>query len=166
MHDYFGGKNFIGKKFRWIKTMPMKYLDLNNSEVKELLNVRKDHFIIYSITLLLIALSAYLLLKLIIPRAYVGIFLVLIVLIYIIGVVVSNRKYLKEIICKQKKVYRGALSFKISYKKNKRKIYLFNMDGHTFYVDKRNFESIQEGDLVEFHVSSSTKHLFRIEKIQ
>jgi hypothetical protein len=144
----------------------MKYLDLNNNEVKELLNVRKDHFIFYSVTLLLLAIGAYLLLKLTIHGAYIGIFVLVIILAYIIGVIFSNRKYLKEIIYKQKKVYRGALSFKLSYKKNKRKKYLFNMDGHTFYVDKRNFESIQEGDIVEFHVSSSTKHLFRIEKIQ
>jgi hypothetical protein len=144
----------------------MKYLNLNNNEIRELLHVRRDQFMVYSITLLIISISSYILLKLIIPGNYISILVVLVAIAYIIGVAFSNRKYLKEIICKQKKVYRGALSFKVAYKNNKRKKYIFNMDGQTFYVDKRNFESIQEGDIVEFHVSSSTKHIFRVEKIQ
>jgi hypothetical protein len=142
----------------------MKYLNLNNNEMKELLYVRKEHFVIYLITLSIISISSYVLLLLIVPRA--ALFLGLVFTIAYIGYVVfSNRKYLKELIYKQKKVYRGALSFKTISKRNKKKKYIFNVDGHTLYVDKKNFEFIQEGDVVEFHVSSSTKHLFRVEKV-
>ena len=142
----------------------MKYLNLNNNEMKELLYVRKEHFVIYLITLSIISISSYVLLLLIVPRA--ALFLELVFTIAYIGYVVfSNRKYLKELICKQKKVYRGALSFKTTSKRNEKKKYIFNVDGYTLYVDKKNFELIQEGDVVEFHVSSSTKHLFRVEKV-
>ncbi|HVD98158.1 MAG TPA: hypothetical protein VNB90_08120 [Cytophagaceae bacterium] len=73
---------------------------------------------------------------------------------------------MKEIFLKQKKVYRGVLSFKIVSRKNRKRKYLFNVDGNIFYVDRKDFDCIQEGDIVEFHVSSSTKYLFRVEKVE
>ncbi len=143
----------------------MKYLNLTNTEVKVLLQVRREQFASYGLTLLLITGISYLLLQLIL-KPYASIFLVFFLAVaYIAYILRINRKYLMEIFRKQKKVYRGALSFKIIYRRNKRRKYVFNVDGKNFYVDRKNFEYIQEGDIVEFHVSSSTKHLYKVEKI-
>ncbi len=144
----------------------MKYLNLNNREMKELLHIRSDTFIVHAVTLSIISGSFYFLLPLIM-KEYMSIFFVLFFAIVYMGYVLyTNRKFLKEIIYKQKKVYRGVLSFKVFSPKSKKGKYILSVDGRMFYVNKKYFEYIQEGDTEEFHVSSSTKYLFRVEKVE
>ena len=143
----------------------MRYLNLSDREMKKLLHLRRDTFALYIIKLLIISVGSYALLKLIL-NIYLNLFFVLIfALAYTAYVVYANRKYLTEIIYKQKKVYRGVLSFKIVSKRSKKGKYIFNVDGRNFYVNRQNFEYLKEGDTVEFHVSSSTKHLYCVEKV-
>ncbi|HWZ21955.1 MAG TPA: hypothetical protein VNW06_04840 [Cytophagaceae bacterium] len=143
----------------------MKYLHLNNSEIKKLLYTRREIFIIYAVTLLIISAGSYILLQLIL-RTYLSMFLVsFLAIVYTSYIVYINRKFLEEVICKQKKVYRGVLSFKTISPRSKKGKYIFNVDGRIFYVNRKDFEYIKEGDVVELHVSSSTKHLFCVEKI-
>lgn len=143
----------------------MKHLNLSESEMKELLSLRRDHFLSCLATLLIITSGSFILLQFVL-KAYLNIFFVTVLaMAYIAYVIWTNRKYLTEIIRKQKKVYRGALAFKLISPRKKKGKYMFNVDGRVFYVDRKNFECIQEGDIVEFHVSSSTKHLFKIEKV-
>lgn len=143
----------------------MKYLDLDNKEVRELLYIRRERLLAYFLTLLIISIGSYILLQLIM-KLFLGIFFVLLIaILYTVYFSYTNRKYLKELILKRKKVYRGALSFKSVSLRSKKGKYIFNVDGHIFYVDRKNFELIQEGDIVEFHVSSSTKHLFKVHKV-
>ena len=143
----------------------MKHLNLNGNEMKELLLLRRDHFLSCLAILVVIISGSYLLLNFVL-KAYLNIFFVsLLAIVYIVYVIHTNRKYLTEIILKQKKVYRGALAFKLISPRKKKGKYMFNVDGRIFYVDRKNFECIQEGDIVEFHVSSSTKHLFKVEKV-
>jgi hypothetical protein len=144
----------------------MKYLNLNNSEMRELLYIRRERFVLYVITLSIISLSSYMLLQSVIKTSMNSFFALLFSMAYTVYVLYTNRDYLKELIFKQKKVYRGALSFKTFYHNNKKGKYLFNVDGRIFYVDRKNFECIKEGDIVEFHVSSSTKHLFGVRKVE
>jgi hypothetical protein len=144
----------------------MKYLDLNNTEMKELLQMRREHFVIYIITLFIISGSTYIILHSLIKSFICVLFAAFLAFVYTCYVIYINRKYLKEIIYKKKKVYHGAVSFKTVYQNGQKIKYLFNVDGRIFYVDKRKYESIEEGDIVEFHVSSSTKHLFKVEKIK
>jgi hypothetical protein len=144
----------------------MRYLNLNDSEIKELLYIRRERLVIYVLTLLVITAGSYLLLQWFL-RIYLSIFIVVfLALVYTTYTFYKNRKYLKEVFLKQKKVYRGVLSFKIVSRKNRKRKYLFNVDGNIFYVDRKDFDCIQEGDIVEFHVSSSTKYLFRVEKVE
>jgi hypothetical protein len=144
----------------------MKYLNLDNNEMRELLYIRRERFVLYFFTLLFISIGSYFLFQLIMRTPWTGMLALLIALSYTGFWLYTNRKYLKELIRKQKKVYRGALSFKAVSRRNKKRKYMFNIDGHVFYVDRRKFECIQEGDIVEFHVSSSTKHVFKMEKIE
>jgi hypothetical protein len=133
--------------------------------MKKLLYARRYIFIVYATTLLIISASSYIFLQLIL-RTYISMFLVLfLAIIYTSYIVYINRKFFKEVICKQKKVYRGVLSFKVISPRSKKGKYIFNVDGRIFYVNRKNFEYIKEGDVIELHVSSSTKHLFCVEKI-
>lgn len=93
-------------------------------------------------------------------------FVIFFAIVYLSYVLYANRKFLKEIIFRQKKVYRGVLSFKLFSPKSKRGKYVFSVDGRLFYVNRKYFEYIEEGDTAEFHVSSSTKHLFLVEKVE
>ena len=144
----------------------MKYLNLNNNEMKALLHIRSETFIVHAVILSIISVSFYFLLQLIL-REFVSIFFVMsFAIVYAGYVLYTNRKFLKEIICKQKKIYRGIVSYKLFSPMNKKGKYIFSMDGRIFYVNRKYFECIQEGDTVEFHVSSSTKHLFLVEKVE
>ncbi len=144
----------------------MKYLNLNSKEMKELLHIRTDIFIVHAIMLSIISVSFYFLLQLIM-KEYMSIFFVIFfAIVYLSYVFYANRKFLKEIIFRQKKVYRGVLSFKLFLPKSKRGKYVFSVDGRLFYVNRKYFEYIEEGDTAEFHVSSSTKHLFLVEKVE
>ncbi len=146
--------------------MSTKYLNLTNSEMKKLLHMRKEHLFSYIATLLIISVVSYLLLDLIV-KTHVSIYFIIFFTISYTGYnLYTHRKYLKEIFLRQKKVYRGALAFKMISQRNKKKQYIFNVDGRIFYSDKIHFDSLQVGDIVEFHVSSSTKKLFKVEKVE
>ncbi len=142
----------------------MKYTNLTKSEIRELLGIRIETLFVYIITLLIISLSAYLFLQPIIKTYLSTLFVMFLAIAYTAYTLYANQRSLKEIIFKQKKVYQGVLSCKSISKTNKKRKYIFNMDGLIFFVTQEEFEYIQEGDFVKFHVSSYTKHLFRVEK--
>ena len=142
----------------------MKYLTLNNHELKKLLYLRREQLIIYLATLFIIILGSFIFLQMILKILIITFIVIIFSISYTTFILYNNRKYLKELFHQQKKVYKGAISFKTVYKKNHKRKYVFNVDGHNFYVDRTNFEKLHEGDVIELHVSSSTKYLFRIEK--
>jgi len=144
----------------------MKYLSLNNDEFKELLSLRKSNLLGYLITLLIVILVSYTLLKRVIPGnmdVSAMSLTLLIALSYFIIFVYSNKSYFKDLIKGKKKVYKGVLSGK-TFKATSGK-YQFNVDGNIFVVDKETFETYEEGDIMEFHTSPLTKYLFKVEKV-
>lgn len=144
----------------------MKYLHLNKEEFNELLKLKKGSFIAQSIIFTVILISTYILSSLslsnnksITPLSIVGILFTSNLIIFIF----ANRTYFHDLVKKEKRVYTGVLSNK-KEKNDQKNRYQFNMDGNIFIVDKETFEKFDIGDIVEFHISSFTKHLFKVEK--
>jgi hypothetical protein len=146
----------------------MRYLSLDNSEFKELLNFKKVSFAVYLLLSTVLILISYIILDRILSDE-IGISTLSIVLLLAVSSLAiflySNRGYLLDLIKKEKKVFKGVLSSKTIKGKNERTYYVFNMDGNSFIVDKDTFEKCEVGNIVEFHISSFTKYLFRVEKI-
>jgi hypothetical protein len=144
----------------------MKYLSLNNDELKELINLKKVSFIGYMIIFGIIAVASYFISDRILTDSNdissLGV-MFLFMVSYLFLFFYSNRSYFYDLLKKEKKVYKGVLSSKI-FKSREHK-YQFNMDGNIFVVDKEIFEKFEEGDIVEFHISACTKHLFKVEKV-
>jgi hypothetical protein len=142
----------------------MKYLSLDNSEFRELLQVKRVSFIIYLVASIIFALISYLVLdKIIAGRALIS---TLSIVLFLAGAsliifIYSNRDYFLDLIKKEKKVFKGVLSSKTARKN----YYVFNMDGNGFVVDKETFDNCNEGDIVEFHTSPLSKYLFKVEKV-
>jgi flagellar biosynthesis/type III secretory pathway M-ring protein FliF/YscJ len=141
----------------------MKYLSLNNEELKELINLKKGSFIGFGLVIGLVSIVSYFVSDYILPDNSISplAIVVLLILSFAFVFVYSNREYLQELQKKQKKVYRGVLS----HKSAKDERYQFNMDGNIFLVDKDTYENFAEGDIVEFHISSFIKHLYKVEKV-
>ncbi|HVD97865.1 MAG TPA: hypothetical protein VNB90_06645 [Cytophagaceae bacterium] len=144
----------------------MKYLSLNNDELRELINLKKGSFIGYLIFFGIIAIASFLISDHILPaNTELGPYAVatLFALSYLCFFFYSNRSYFEDLLKKEKKVYKGVLSRK-SYKSREDK-YQLHMDGNVFIVDKESYNAFSEGDIVEFHISARTKHLFKVEKV-
>ena len=145
----------------------MKYLSLNNEEFKELINLRKGSFLGYFIILGIIIITSYLISDSILPdndRISPITIVLLMAVSYLFIFFYSNKDYFYDLIKKEKKVYKGVLSSKTTKIKEDHK-YQFNMDGNIFVVDKETFDKFNEGDIVEFHISPFTRHLFKVEKV-
>lgn len=144
----------------------MKYLSLSNDELRELINLKKVSFISYMIIFGVIASASYFISDRILPDnndlAPLGV-MSLFTISYLFLFFYSNRSYFYDVLKKEKRVYKGVLSSK-TFKSRENK-YQFNMDGNIFVVDKEIFEQFEEGDIVEFHISARTKHLFKVEKV-
>ena len=144
----------------------MKYLSLNNEELKELINLKKVSFISYMIIFGVIAAASYFISDRILPDNYdlspLGV-MFLFMVSYLFLYFYTNRSYFYDLLKKEKRVYKGVLSSKTFKSRENR--YQFNMDGNIFIVDKEIFEKFEEGDIVEFHISARTKHLFKVEKV-
>lgn len=141
----------------------MKYLSLNNEELKELINLKKNVFIGNLILFGVMLIALYFIAVRILPEDGVQPFTVVILFAvsYLFIIFYSNRSYFTDLLKKEKKVYKGVLSTK-TQKSSK---YQFNMDGNIFVVDKETYEKFEIGDILEFHISANTKHLFKVEKV-
>ncbi len=144
----------------------MKYLSFNNDELKELINLKKGSFIGFLIMFGIIAVASYFISDRILqdnneltPFAV----MILFVVSYLFILFYSFRSYFYDLVKKEKRVYKGVLSSKTV--KNKEEKYQFHMDGNVFIVDKETYAKFEEGDIVEFHISARTKHLFKVEKV-
>ena len=145
----------------------MKYLSLNNDELKELINLKKGSFLGYFIIFGVIITASYLISDSILPdndNVSVLSIVLLMAVSYLFIFFYSNKDYFYDLIKKEKKVYKGVLSSKTAKMKEDHK-YQFNMDGNIFVVDKETYDKFTEGDIVEFHISPFTKHLFKVEKV-
>ncbi len=144
----------------------MKYLSLNNEELKELINFKKNSFIGYLVAFGIIAVATYFISARVLPdniELTPFVVMLLFTFAYLLLFFYSNRTYFLDLLKKEKKVYTGVLSNKTF--KNKENKYQFNMDGNIFVVDKETYEKFEEGDIVEFHISACTKYLFKVEKV-
>lgn len=144
----------------------MKYLSLNNEEIKELINLKKVSFIGYMIIFGIITFASYFIAARILPDnndLSPSVIMILFMASYLFIFFYTNRSYFYDLMRKEKRVYRGVLSSKTL--KNRDHKYQFHMDGNIFVVDKETFEKFEEGDIVEFHISVRTKHLFKVEKV-
>jgi len=147
----------------------MKYLSLDESEFKELLNLKRWSFTIYAILSSILVLLSYFVLDKILTDKIASIN-ALPIIIFIAGLstvifVYSNRAYFLDLIKKEKKVFRGVLANKAAKNRDGRDYYVFNMDGNSFVVSEETFNQCNEGDIVEFHTSPLSKHLFKVEKV-
>lgn len=142
----------------------MKYLSLNNEELKELINLKKSSFIGYIIIFGVMLIASYFISESILPEDGIQplTIVVLFAISYLFLVFYSNRSYFNDLLKKEKKVYKGVLSTKTQKTNSK---YQFNMDGNIFVVDKETYEKFEIGDILEFHISANTKHLFKVEKV-
>ncbi len=144
----------------------MKYLSLNQEEIKELINLKKGNFISHLIIFFIVVIAAYFISDSILTDNKGISSLSIVVIFTIVNLIIffyTNRSYFHDLLKKEKKVYTGVLSNKTAKEKENNK-YQFNMDGNIFIVDKETFEKFHVGDIVEFHISSFTKHLFKVEK--
>ena len=144
----------------------MKYLSLNNEELKELINLKKGNFISYLTVTFSISIISYFIFDwILIDNTAISAMSIVFIIssIFLIIFFYLNRSYFHDLLKKEKKVYTGVLSTKTEKIKADNK-YQFNMDGNIFIVDKETFEKFNVGDIVEFHISSFTKHLFKVEK--
>ncbi len=146
----------------------MKYLSLDNSEFRELINLKRESFAVYFVSSIIFALLSYVILDRIIADSigintlYIVLFLAfssLIIFIYL------HKGYFLDLIKKEKRVFSGVLSSKTARNKDGRDYYVFNMDGNSFVVDKETFDNCNEGDILEFHTSPLSKYLFKVEKV-
>jgi hypothetical protein len=143
----------------------MIYLTLDKQEIKELIRLRVIDFFKYLGILVVLSFLSHEILHVFFPRIVYTeqFFLVaLLVLLYSGYIFHSNRLYLYEIISRKKLVYKGVLSSKTVSRLPSEGKYYFNMDGKIFSVGKEIFSEFEEGDFLEFHVSPSTKHLFKV----
>ncbi|HSZ26360.1 MAG TPA: SoxR reducing system RseC family protein [Cytophagaceae bacterium] len=145
----------------------MKYLTLSREELKELIKLKKSIFLGYLIAFSIILIVSYFISDSILtdkngisPMAIVF----LLTISYLVIFFYSNRSYFLDLLKKEKRVYKGVLSSK-TIKSKEHTRYHFNMDGNIFIVDKETFDRFSEGDIVEFHMSSFTRHLFKVEKV-
>ncbi len=146
----------------------MRYLSLDSSEFRELLNFKKGSFLIYLLLSSILILISYIISERILSDE-IGISTLYIVLFIAISssviFIYSNRGYFLDLIKKEKKVFKGVLSSKAVRGKNEKAYYVFNMDGNSFIVDKEIYENCEVGNIVEFHISPFTKYLFKVEKV-
>lgn len=144
----------------------MKYLSLEQSEWRELINLKKGSLIGYIIFFSLLLLVSFFVSEAVLPSSSdispLSI-AVIIALSYSIIFIFSNKDYLVDLIKKEKRVYRGVLSIKSI--KSKSGKYMFNIDGNIFIIDKETYDLYQEGDVLDVHISACMKHLFKIEKV-
>ena len=143
----------------------MCYLTLSKQEIKELIHIRMYDFFKYLTTLIILSFVCHKLLRIFFPAiVYTEQLLMILALtgLYMRCLFHINKLYLTEIIRKRKIVYKGVLSSKIVSRNPSKGKYYFNMDGNIFSVGKEIFREFKEGDCIEFHVSPSTKHLFKV----
>lgn len=70
----------------------------------------------------------------------------------------------KDLRKNEKKVVKGRLKRK--YYNIEQNAYLFYLEGNTYKVSKREFDSFSDGDLLEFHCSPFFRFIFRVEKME
>jgi hypothetical protein len=143
----------------------MSYITLSKKEIRELIQIRMPDLFKYLVTLMVLSFVCYELTRLMFPGiVYTGqLFVMLIFIAFYIGYLFYiNKRFLMEIIYKRKIVYKGMLSAKIVSRNPSEGKYYFNMDGNIFSVGKEIFREFKEGDVLEFHISPSTKHLFKV----
>lgn len=146
----------------------MNYLTLSKQELKELLQIRTRDFFIYGVALILLPFAYQKAILLVLPQIN-GTDLVMAVILFITGFLmylwyINKRYFFELLVSRKKKIYMGVLANKSIYKTPVANKYSFNMDGYIFYVNEEIYSRFQEGDFLEFHISPSTKHLFRVEK--
>lgn len=144
----------------------MKYLSLDQNELRELRNLRLGS-LSFSMAIIFLAgiatalIANHIFSLLIVPLAVS----VLVIVTGILFVFYANRAYIADLQQKKKKIYKGVLSSRRISTRHGNERFEFNVDGNIFIVDKESFTSFQEGDLLEFHIAPSLKHLFKIEKV-
>ena len=143
----------------------MSYLTLSKQEMKELIHLRMSDFFKYLVTLIVLSFVCHEVLRMFFPKIVYTeqLFVMVIFVVLYFGYIFHiNKLYLFEIIRKQKIVYKGVLSAKRVSSLPSEGKYYFNMDGNIFSVGKEIFREFEEGDFLEFHISPSTKHLFKV----
>ena len=142
----------------------MSDLTLTKQEIKELIWIRLAHFLGYLIAMSFLFFIYLKVLHVFTPRILSDepFLSVLVFTIFSFGsFLILNKEYLQEIFQKRKRVYKGVLGIKTCSHNE----YSFYMDGHVFLVGKEYYHQFKEGDLLEFHISPSTRHLFKVVRI-
>lgn len=146
----------------------MNYLTLSRQEIRELLQIRLRDFFIYAVALILLPFVYQKVVLLVVPQIS-GADLFMAVLLFITAFLmylwyINKRYFFELLVSRQKRIYMGVLANKSVYKLPVGSKFSFNMDGYIFYVNEETYNRFQEGDFLEFHISPSTKHLFKVEK--
>ncbi len=143
----------------------MSYITLSKKEIKELIQIRMPDLFKYLVTLMVLSFVCHETIRLLFPRTVyieqLGV-VILFMVLYVGYLFHINKLFLTEIIYKRKIVYKGMLSSKMVSRNPSEGKYYFNMDGNIFSVGKEIFREFKEGDVLEFHISPSTKHLFKV----
>lgn len=146
----------------------MQYLHLSREEFRELRNLHWKKIPVYAIMFVAIVSFSYIVSVRFTSHLYDGVLPYwisgAIAFAFIGYVYYMNQRYLKDLIKKEKRVYKGILSKKVVSRRSKRERYFISMDGMIFETDLSNFNTLEEGDLIEIHISPEIRHLFKVSK--